>query len=111
MKSNVIKYVVVSAKRVLNSQDRKLESQTNQQLISDISRHLNAEFDNSPRTVSAIIKYIEDRGFELRRMDCVHTRTCIERAEATLKKIDPNSLKSIENICNSMFAQYTGKHS
>jgi hypothetical protein len=105
MKSTIMRGVITDAKRVMESKDFQLVDPQNRLLITHISKRLNAEFKSDPRTVSAIIRYIEEHGFELRRLECIDTQECRRNMEEALRQVNPDSLKSIRAICESMFRQ------
>jgi len=105
MKSNTIREVVRDTKALIGSGDMQLKDQENQLLITSICKRLNRSYKNSPKTVAAIIKYIEDHGYELRRIDCDHARDVLEKKKETLDNVSHKDLDNIRIICESMFAQ------
>lgn len=105
MKTKIMRAVVSNTKILLKSNDYRLERKPNQQLITDISKDLNCFYKQNPKTVAAIIKYIEDHGFQLRRMKCDHTQTVYNRKEKVLKGVDPKDFENIRKICESLFSQ------
>ncbi len=109
MKSNLIREVVRDTKTLIDSGDKLLENAINQTLITEIAKRLNRSFRKSPKTVAAIIKYIEDHGFELRRMKCEHAVEVLENKEKVLMDISHKDLDNIRMVCEMMFAQVVKK--
>ncbi len=110
MKSNTIKNVVVEANLLIKSNDYTCEKHHNQMLITNISKRLNQEFKDNPKTVSAIISYIESHGYQLTRHKCMETEKLLKSTKKVLEAINPKDLKTIRAICESMFAQYVPKY-
>lgn len=110
MKSNTIKSVVTEASVLIKSGDFTCEKHHNQLLITNISKKLNAEFKKNPKTVSAIIAYIESHGYQLTHLRCVETEQCLRNTKKVLENVNPEDLNSIKAVCESMFAQYVPKY-
>ena len=108
MHSNDLRKVVRDTKSFIETGDLDVETKRAKFLITDICKRLNKHYASSPRTAAAIIKYIEDHGYQLRKIQCVHTVKSVRKKEEIFETTSAKDLNHIRIICENLFSQIIG---